>query len=273
MHGAGNDFIICDNTSGQIDNLTITKNLISSKVCHRNFGVGADGFICASPVKDKIADIRMEYYNSDGSLAEMCGNGLRCFGKYVYELGLIKKERFKVETLDGMKEVSILKERENVFKIELDMGIWNNETVLNRIVVNDVTFEVFSTIFCVPHAVILLDKFEFASEKEEDEFILYYGSIIEKRAEYPNGINVNFIRIIDSGNIHVSTFERGAGKTLACGSGACASHAIGYKLFNLNEICSIKMPGGEVETRIDKSDRILLIGDAVEICKGSVNLI
>ena len=273
MHGAGNDFIICDNTSGQIDNLTISKDLIARRVCHRHFGVGSDGFICASPVKDNIADIRMEYYNSDGSLAEMCGNGLRCFAKYVYDIGLIKKERFKVETLDGMKEVSILKEKEDVLKIELDMGLWNNETVMNQIVINDIEFDVFSTFFCVPHAFILIDKFNIHSEKEEDEFIQHYGPIIEKRAEYPNGINVNFVRIIDKGNIHVSTFERGAGKTLACGTGACASHAIGYKLFNLDEICSIKMPGGEVETRINECNRILLTGNAVEICKGSINII
>jgi diaminopimelate epimerase len=272
MHGTGNDFIVCNNINGQIDNLAQTKSEISASLCHRNFGIGADGFICASKTNLIDADVKMEYYNSDGSIAAMCGNGLRCFTKFVYDNGIIDKDTFNVETLDGIKNVKISYKMGIQCDVELNMGPWSQKIDVHDIEINNIKLDIYSTYFCVPHAMIMLDKYRFDSLYEKEKFILDIGEIVEKRPEYPEGINVNFVELLSSSVITVSTFERGAGKTLACGSGACASHLMANKLFDVHKISIVEMPGGKVRTQIKEDGTIILAGEAVTICSGSTNL-
>ena len=272
MHGTGNDFIICNNFLGQIDNMMQTKSEISMSLCHRHFGIGADGFICASKPNQIEADVKMEYYNSDGSIASMCGNGLRCFAKYVYDNGIVEEGSFKVETLDGIKDVKISYQMGIQCDVEVDMGKWSQEIAINEIEILNKQFKIYSTQFCVPHAMILIDKYKFDTQYEKEKFILDIGEIVEKRPEYPEGINVNFVEILNDSLISVSTFERGAGKTLACGSGACASHLMVNKIFNVNNVSIVDMPGGKVRTQIKEDGTIILSGEAVTICSGITNL-
>lgn len=272
MHGTGNDFIVCNNIDGQIDNLVQSKSEISASLCHRNFGIGADGFICVSKPNYTEADVKMEYYNSDGSLAAMCGNGLRCFTKFVFDNGIVAKDTFKVETLDGIKDVKISYAMGIQCDVELNMGQWSQEIITHQFEINNYKLDVYSTYFCVPHAMIMLDKYKFDNEDEKEKFIVNIGEIVEKRPEYPEGINVNFVEILSNGLILVSTYERGAGKTLACGSGACASHLMVNKLFGINRISIVEMPGGKVRTQINEDGTILLAGEAVTICSGNTNL-
>jgi diaminopimelate epimerase len=272
LHGAGNDFIICNNINGQIDNLAQTKSEISASLCHRNFGIGADGFICATKSDLINVEVKMEYYNSDGSIAAMCGNGLRCFAKFVFDNGIVDKNSFSVETLDGIKDVKISYQMGIQCDVELNMGHWSQEIEVNHFEINNLKIDVYSTDFCVPHAMIMLDTYKFDNLSEKEKFILDIGEIIGKNTEYPQGINVNFVEILSNGLISVSTFERGAGKTLACGTGACASHLMANKLFDVNNISIIEMPGGKVRTQIKEDGTIILAGEAVTICSGSTNL-
>lgn len=269
MHGAGNDFIICNNMELQITNLKSSKEAIALEICNRHFGVGADGFICAS--SSKSADLKMEYFNSDGSLAAMCGNGLRCIAAFAYEHGLVSKTKFTIETLDGIKNIEILEQLDALKIVKVEMGNWTAKIATNVIKIDDMDFIVYSTDFCVPHGLVSLDDYKFSTKSEREEFIIRVGAKIEKSEIFPNGINVNFLQIIKEDHILVDTFERGAGRTLACGSGACASHAIAKVLFHINDICEIEMPGGTITTEISNNNQIIMTGAAVTICAGTTD--
>ncbi|CCL11693.1 diaminopimelate epimerase [Clostridioides difficile] len=267
LHGIGNDFIAIDGRFDQINPSDYTA--LAKKVCHRRFSVGADGLLV---VKDsKVADVEMVYYNSDGSRAAMCGNGLRCFCKFVYDNCIVKKESFTVDTLDGIKDIKVNLTNREINSIRVNMGkgsfiakdvpvLTNKERfVQESIKVLDRELKVTSMLMGVPHTVVIVD------ELDVDD-VCKYGKEIENNKIFPEKTNVNFVKVEDKYNIHVYTWERGCGYTLGCGTGMTAS-AIVCNLLNMVESSvNVTSQGGTV--KIDVGDFSYMTGPAVKICEG-----
>lgn len=234
--GTGNDFIIVDSMKGGDD---FDRDKIAS-VCDRHFGVGADGFIAA--VSSEKADVRMAFYNSDGSEASMCGNGIRCFSKFVRDHGIVKEDRFTVETGDGVKHIVMIEEKPKTSVVKVDMGKYSD--------FRSVEWPRFGRIYAahlgVPHAVLFMKTDGRHMEALDEEAMRSGRSIEFSPAFQPDRTNVNFVEIIDRGHILCSTWERGAGKTLACGTGACSSAAASRLFMGCGDAIRVTMPGGEV---------------------------
>lgn len=268
MHGAGNDFILIKNIATMSDYSKLAK-----EVCHRNFGIGADGLMVAS--KSECADIKMSYYNSDGSVGEMCGNGIRCFSKFVYEENLVNSLEFDVETLAGIKHIRLEKSGKEVDKVTVYMGkveydpvkisidTEKEEFIEESVEINGKTITLSTVLMGVPHTMVFVDK-------QSKDFLKSYGPLIEKHPLFKRGTNVNFVEIVDKDTIIVDTWERGAGNTLACGTGACASAYISKKLKELNDQITVHVPGGTLYIRLDEED-VYMKGPAVNIATGKYN--
>ncbi|HSH35001.1 diaminopimelate epimerase [Schnuerera sp.] len=267
MEAAGNDFVLFNGFKYTIENY----EELALKSCDRHFSVGGDGILVCE--KSDISDIKMIYYNSDGSRGEMCGNGIRCFSKYVYEEGLIHKDFFKVETLAGIKTIWIETDNNRVESIKVDMGKpifkamdipvnLNKEKVLEEKIRIDGENMVFSAVLVgVPHVVIFVKDIEKID-------INRLGQRLEVHPMFPNKTNVNFVKIIDKNKINIYTWERGAGRTLGCGTGSCASVVLGNLLGKLERKVKVKTEGGELEVELGKNDEIYMKGGANRICNG-----
>lgn len=244
MEASGNDFVLFNGFKYSIDDY---ENL-AKKSCDRHFSVGGDGILICEGTD--VADIKMIYYNSDGSRGEMCGNGIRCFSKYVYEEGLVDKKVFKVETLAGIKTIWLETDDDNrVETIKVNMGkpIFkakdipvhiNNEEVLEetlRIGKKDIIFS--SVLVGVPHLVIFIEDIK-------DIDINKLGRKLETHPMFPRKTNVNFVKIIDRDKINIYTWERGVGRTLGCGTGSCAGVVLGNLLGKLERKVQVKTEGG-----------------------------
>lgn len=265
MHGAGNDFILIKSEDIQGKKLSE----LAKAMCHRHFGIGADGLMAVYP--SLTADVRMEYYNSDGSVAAMCGNGIRCFSKFVHDAGIVQKLAFTVETRAGIKAVELFKEGDET-RVRVSMGtpVLQAEEVPARIdgprvwaypiEAGGVTYPAYAIRMGVPHTVILTD--EISSELTESA-----GPDIERHAIFPERTNVNFMQILSRGQMKVDTWERGAGHTLACGTGVCASVWIAAELGLIDTPVRVETPGGEL-TIILKDGEVVMEGNAVIICSG-----
>lgn len=271
LHGVGNDFIAID---GRFDNKDSNDySDLAKKVCHRRFGVGADGLLVVKT--SDISDVEMVYYNSDGSRANMCGNGLRCFCKFVYDNNIVKDTKFSVYTLDGIKKISLNIESEKNYTIRVNMGKPNfnpknipvntNKEVFikEKLLIDNKEVEVSSILMGVPHTIVFVDELI-----KED--IYKYGKLIEENEIFPNKTNVNFVKVDDKDNIHVYTWERGCGYTLGCGTGMTASVILANYLGKTNEIVNVKSEGGSV--RIELLDDVYMIGNAVKICEGTLEV-
>lgn len=271
LHGVGNDFIAID---GRFDNkYSNDYSDLAKKVCHRRFGVGADGLLVVKT--SDISDVEMVYYNSDGSRANMCGNGLRCFCKFVYDNNIVKDTEFSVYTLDGIKKISLNIESEKNYTIRVNMGKPNfnpknipvntNKEVFikEKLLIDNKEVEVSSILMGVPHTIVFVDELI-----KED--IYKYGKLIEENEIFPNKTNVNFVKVDDKDNIHVYTWERGCGYTLGCGTGMTASVILANYLGKTNEIVNVKSEGGSV--RIELLDDVYMIGNAVKICEGTLEV-
>lgn len=268
MHGAGNDFCLFNGLEQPLPKYSA----LALAVCDRHFGVGGDGIMVCLP--SQSADIRMVYYNSDGSLGEMCGNGIRCFSKFVYEGDIVHKPEFTVETLAGVKNIHLtLSDSGEVRKITVGMGRPEFEpeqvpTTLPGTPVVQRALEVAGqqvklTAMCmgVPHCVIFVDNLEQAD-------INGLGRQIEIHPAFPAKINVNFVQIIDRCHIHIKTWERGAGRTLACGTGCSASVVAGQLSDLLDNTVTVQAEGGIVEIHVGEDYEVTLTGEAEFICKG-----
>ncbi len=248
---AGNDFIIVNGLEKSKENY----NELALKVCDRHFGIGADGILVCE--ESSVADIKMLYFNSDGSQGEMCGNGIRSFSKYIYDYGIIKEERISIETLAGIKYISIKTDnKDNIQNIIVDMGypvfegvripvnIGKKEILEEEINVNGDTYKFSAVKVGVPHVVIFVDDID-------DLNINDIGNTIEHHPIFPEKTNVNFIEIIDRSNINIYTWERGAGRTLGCGTGSCASVVIGNKLDKLDKEVNVNTEGGNLTVDLE----------------------
>ncbi len=269
--GAGNDFVIVNNMDRSIQN----RPVLASHICDRRYGVGADGFIAAEPSAN--ADIKMAFYNADGSEAGMCGNGIRCFAKYVTDAGIVKKSSFSVETGDGIRRVEVLKRSARSTIVRVDMGELGEmkELTYSPTAAGEgapgaaaPSFPIIFTHIGVPHAVIFQQEYG-VGMKGLDELAETYGYAIEHAPAFAmDGTNVNFVSVVAPDHILCSTWERGAGKTLACGTGACSAAAAARAFKGCEDTIRVSMPGGDVKVSFDQN-RIYLEGRGVLTFVGS----
>ncbi|MFX1365241.1 MAG: diaminopimelate epimerase [Promethearchaeota archaeon] len=274
-HGLGNDYIIIDDSKWEIpeDN----RSLLAHKLCEIHFSVGADGliFVCTS----QNADVKMRIFNNDGSEAEMCGNGIRCFSKYVYENNIVKKDKIKIETLKGIMVAKLTVVNNKVKTVEIDMGppILNCEEIpvlleskvdrcVNEpLVVLDKIFNFTAVSMGNPHAIIFIE------EDIDDEKLNMYGAAIESNRHFPNKTNVEFVKVISKEESIVRVFERGVGITKSCGTGACASVVAGsiLGLFNKNIPIIVHNDGGDL--KITYTGRtVFMEGPAEKVFDGNI---
>ncbi len=252
MQGLGNDYLyIYGEAPENVKELAI-------KYSDRHFGVGSDGLIFISP--SEKADFKMRIFNADGSEAKMCGNGIRCVGKYVYDKGYTDKTTLTVETLSGIKTLTLSQYYGEVKTVSVDMG---KVIVEKDIVITAQNKEFTATPVSVgnPHIVIFL--------KDVENFpIEIYGKILEKHEMFPDGVNVEFAEIKD-GYIRMRVWERGSGITLACGTGACAtvSAAVKKGFARENEFTTVRLDGGELKIKY-QNENVVMTGSAEFVAEG-----
>ena len=270
MQGLGNDYIYidCINNNINIDNV----EEFVKKVSNRNFGIGSDGVIFILP--SEIADVKMQMYNADGTKSNMCGNGIRCVGKYCYDHGIAKKKEINVETLAGIKKLKFQIKNDKVEKITVNMGKANlkaeeipinkekakeNKKYLSTIIDNR---EYIVVSMGNPHAITFVDNID----KETVENI---GKKVENSIEiFPERTNVEFIKIENENKIKMRGWERGTGDTLACGTGACASAVASYLKGYTKEKVEVELLGGNLEIEIKEDLEVFMTGPAVEVFEG-----
>ncbi len=279
MHGLGNDYIVINETDGEVVPEENKKN-VSADICRRGFSIGADGVIFVCPSTSDENDIRFRIFNSDGSEAEMCGNGIRCFSKYVYDKGILKKEKFVVETFGGTKIVNMAIKNGKVASSKVDMGlatfkvsevpmISDEEEFLNQeLLVEGKPYRMTAVSVGNPHAVIFTDKI--------DEIPLnQVGPAIENHEAFPERTNVHFVEILSKSEIKMATWERGAGFTYACGTGATSCVLSGFKLGKLDSNVLVHLPGGDLQIEVYEKDGFLgafMEGDAVLVFDGVIEI-
>ena len=245
MQGCGNDFIILD--YAQYSKFNMPMSDVAKKLCDRHFGIGADGLIIPNTDVNN-ADIGWFFYNSDGSTAQMCGNGIRCFAKYVYDKKILDKKEFTVKTLAGIITPQIMDNgdvRVNMSKpiLESDKIPFIPADNMNyEMAVNNIIFEGNAVSMGNPHFVIFVSP-----EENLMELAKKYGPLIETSAEFPEKTNVEFIKLLSTDKIELCVWERGCGITLACGTGACASVVVGILKGCLKNSVQVKLPGGMVK--------------------------
>lgn len=265
MHGLGNDYVYMDVINQKIEN----EKELAIKVSDRHFGIGSDGLILIC--KSEIADFKMRILNSDGSEAEMCGNGIRCVGKFVYDNGLTTKTDLKIETLAGIKELVLNVVDGKVDTVRVNMGepILKPELIPVKAINNKVELNVLDRKFdftCVsmgnPHAITIVeDTKNFEVEK--------YGKIVEVDNHFPNRTNVEFINVIDKNNINMRVWERGAGETLACGTGSCASTVACVLNGLIDRKVNVHLLGGDLLIEWDEKDNnVYMTGEAKTVFEG-----
>ena len=265
--GTGNDFIIFE--IDEVKELDYSK--LAKSVCDRHFGIGADGMIIVAP--SNSASIQMIFYNADGTRATMCGNGIRCFAKYVYDHRLVESNIFTVETLAGILTVEVLyhKQFESLVKINMGKPQYLHETVptpvvgdafINQVLTLEEENYIVSSLFMgTIHTILFVDNID---EKEA----IRLGEIIEHHFIYPQKTNVNFCKVVDSKNIEVLTWEKGVGLTLACGTGSAACAHLSQKLYHCEDELTVHTRGGNLLMR-EQDDGLYMTGPATLICEGS----
>lgn len=270
MHGLGNDYVYMDAIHQNIEN----ESSLAQFVSNRNFGIGSDGLILIC--KSDVADFKMRMFNSDGSEAEMCGNGIRCVGKFVFDKGLTNKTEVKIETLAGIKTLKLNIKEGKVSTARVDMGepilepkeipvISNEDTVKNlEISAENRNFRFTCVSMGNPHAITFVDDTKnFDVEK--------YGKVIEVDKNFPRKTNVEFIEVIDKNNIKMRVWERGAGETLACGTGACASTVACILNGLTDRKVNVELLGGTLEIEWNKEDNhVYMTGPAVTVFEGEL---
>ncbi|MCR4869628.1 MAG: diaminopimelate epimerase [Lachnospiraceae bacterium] len=273
MHGCGNDYVYVDCTKEPLEN----PEKVAVYVSDRHFGIGSDGLILIG--SSDIADFEMIMYNADGSRGEMCGNGIRCVAKYVYDFGLTDKEEITVETLAGIKTLKMSVSDGKVDSVLVDMGspqllcsqipvIFPDETMINQpMEVDGNIFKATAVSMGNPHCVIFTD------EDVRTIDLPQIGPLFEHHATFPKRVNTEFANILDRENIRMRVWERGSGETLACGTGACAT-AVAAVLNGLTEqTVSLHLLGGVLKITYDKeADRVYMSGPATTVFSGEIDL-
>ena len=269
MHGAGNDYVYVDGFSEQIKDPAALARLVSD----RHFGIGSDGLILILP--SSVADVRMRMFNSDGSEAEMCGNGLRCVAKYAYDHGLVKKSAITIETGAGLLPVELFTNpagkvervkvnmgRPRLTRAEIPMTGPGNERVIEQeLTILDRTLRITCVSMGNPHCVIYVDDVA-------DFPVATFGPAIEHHMLFPRRTNVEFVQVLAPGEVRQRTWERGAGETLACGTGAAAVTVAGLLTGRTGSRLLNHLAGGDLELTWDGTGEVFMTGPAVEVFTG-----
>ena len=274
MHGIGNDYIYFDAISQNIEN----PSQLAIKYSDRHFGIGSDGVILIC--KSDVADAKMRMFNADGSEGNMCGNGIRCVGKYIYDHGIVDKGKrtVTVETKSGIKTLELFVKNDKVDMVKVDMGKADFEPKNIPVIVDtdtavDVPITVLSKEYkgtCVsmgnPHCVIFVDD----TKSLELEKI---GPYFEHNAIFPEGVNTEFIKVIDEHTLEMRVWERGSGETFACGTGACASASAACKkgYCKKGEDITVKLLGGDLVINVT-DETVYMTGTATEVFKGEIEI-
>ena len=272
MHGIGNDYVYVNCLQEKVEDPSGT----ARKVSDRHFGIGSDGLILIKP--SKKADFEMEMYNADGSRGAMCGNGIRCVAKYVYDYGLTDKTSISVETGSGIKYLDLTVENNKVTMVKVDMGepdlaadhipiIAQTERVIDEpIEVEGKTWRITGVSMGNPHGVVFLDDIDsLAIEK--------IGPAFENHARFPDRINTEFVQLDNRRHVRMRVWERGSGETLACGTGACAV-AVACVLNGLTEReVTVSLRGGDLKICWDEKDgHVYMTGPATVVFDGEIEL-
>ncbi|HAE61142.1 MAG TPA: diaminopimelate epimerase [Eubacteriaceae bacterium] len=269
-HGTGNDFIIINNLD---DKINLSEYQIA-QLCKRHFGIGSDGLMLVASSGN--SDIKMEYYNSDGTPAQMCGNGIRCFAKHVYDNKIIEKKEFSIETLAGEKLVRIQTDKKgkaDTVSVNMGKAIFDP----TKIPVNHEKENAIDVCFQTPWGKLTLSAISMGNphavievEDIDNYPYLEVGPYIENLDFYPEKTNVNFVQKIDRKNVKAVTWERGSGLTLACGTGSCAVAAVLKYKGLVDDDVAVIIPGGRLEIQIN--DYVTMTGPAVHVFDGQVEI-
>ena len=272
MHGIGNDFVVVNALSDAPDEARLPE--ISRKINDRKFGIGGDGLILVLP--SKVAEFKMRMFNPDGTEAEMCGNGIRCFAKFVYERKLIPDQQVKVETLAGVKVLKLLTRGGRVEQVRVDMGSPrllrseipmrgddNERVVAEPLKAEGRRFDITAVSMGNPHVVIF-------EENVDTVPVARFGSAIENHKSFPQRTNVHFVQVCGPGEIIIRTWERGAGETLACGTGACACVVAAVLNNRTGRAVDVHLPGGDLRVEWTGDNRVLMTGPAEEVFEGTI---
>lgn len=272
MQGCGNDYVYIDCTKNTLENISEA----AVKVSDRHFGIGSDGLILIKP--SETADFFMDMYNNDGSRGKMCGNGIRCVAKYVYDNGLTDKKKIKIETLSGIKELDLTVEDGKVTFVTVDMGspitkpslipVKSDKEVLIKepVKVGDQVYEITCVSMGNPHAVVFVDD----PGKISLETL---GPLFDFHEIFPERVNTEFVQVIDRKHIKMRVWERGSGETLACGTGACASVMACILNGLTDHEVTVSLLGGELVIRYDEvKNTVFMTGPAVTVFTGDIEL-
>lgn len=255
MHGLGNDYVFLNCLEGMPED----PGELSRRLSDRHFGVGGDGIICVCP--SRRADFRMRMFNADGSEGAMCGNGIRCFGKYVYDKGLTDRAHLTIETAAGDREVALLIRCGTVTGAVVGMGIPELCPSI-EIDVKGNQYTVIPVSMGNPHGVV---------EVEEPAALTLHtlGPAIESHPAFPGGVNVEFVRVLNRGELRMRVWERGSGETMACGTGACASVAAMAAQGKLDREAVVHLAGGDLTVRWDgETGHMFMTGPTVTVFDG-----
>ena len=269
MHGLGNDFIVIDAINQDVD--------LSEKqvrfLADRHFGVGCDQLLLVEASETDEVDFIYRIFNADGGEVEQCGNGARCFAAYVREKGLTDKDHIRVETASGVIELHVQSDGQ----ITVDMGVpefspwkipFNADTRLDEYAldVNGQVLKIGAVSMGNPHAVTVVDNVDTAA-------VFELGAGIESHPLFPNRVNAGFMQVIDDSHIRLRVFERGAGETLACGTGACAAVAVGYLQGYLSNEVKVDLPGGSLQISWQgETSPVMMTGPATTVFEGKITL-
>lgn len=272
MHGIGNDYVYVNCFEESVKNPAEVSKFVSD----RHFGIGSDGLILISP--SAIADFRMNIYNADGSQAEMCGNGIRCVAKYVYDYGLTDKTEISVETLAGIKYLRLQVENGKVASVEVNMGAPILEpkeipVAVEESPVVNVPVEVKGKIYhmtCVsmgnPHAIIFMNNVK-------DLDIAAIGPYFENHTVFPKRTNTEFVEVLDRNTVNMRVWERGSDETLACGTGACATTVACILNDKTENEVTVHLLGGDLKIRWDReANQVYMTGPATVVFDGEITL-
>jgi diaminopimelate epimerase len=269
MHGLGNDFVVLD---GIRQNISLSPEQLRY-LADRNFGVGCDQILLVEKPSQDGVDFRYRIFNADGSEVEQCGNGARCFVRFVHEAGLTDKREIRVETMRGI----IAPRLEADGNITVDMGLprfspheipflHDDDVVIYNLDVADETLEISVVSMGNPHAVQVVDSVEHAPVGE-------HGPLIENHAQFPQRVNAGFMQVVDRHAIKLRVFERGSGETLACGTGACAAVVAGIRRGLLDSPVRVTTRGGDLTIVWGGADRpVLMTGPAVTVFSGEIEV-
>lgn len=270
MQGLGNDFVVIEEDQLPAD---VPYEEMAARMCDRHLGIGADGLVIVAPPDDPSRDIRFKFYNADGSVAEMCGNGIRCFARYVRDQGLIKRNEFKVETLAGVVVPKI--NADTTVTVDMGKPMLNPENIpftgqtedpvldFSLEVTPDLTLPISAVGMGNPHCILFTDSIKTELEPT------VWGPQIETHRLFPAKTNVEFVKVKDRKNLIVNVWERGVGITLACGSGACAV-AVAAILKNLTEeVVDVHLPGGTLRIEWRPKESVMMTGPASYVYVGT----